>query len=74
MFIQPGSTLGGINGGFPLAPNQMIPQRNMFNPQSILRYYAVPAGAGNATVIIDGPSLFQPAPITPGSKAVYERR
>ncbi len=74
MFFQPGNALGGINSAMPIAPSPMVPQQNMFNPQSILRYYTVPAGAGNATIVIDGPSLFQPAPIIPGSKAVYERR
>jgi len=74
MFFQPGNALGGINGAMPIAPSPIVPQQNMFNPQSILRYYTVPAGAGNATIVIDGPSLFQPAPIIPGSKAVYERR
>lgn len=73
-FFLQGQPGGGRVPGMPLAPSPLIPQQNMFNPQSILRYFTVPAGAGNATLIIDGPSLYQPTPIIPGSKAVYERR
>ena len=72
--LLPGQAIGGLTPGMPLTPAPLIPQQSMFNPQSILRYFTVPAGSGNGTIIIDGPSLYQPTPIITGSKAVYERK